>query len=151
MNSVNIIGNLTRDPELRYTPNGVAVADFGIAYNRKYNKDGEKMEEVSFFDCIAWDKLAETMGKFCQKGHKIGLSGELKQERWTTTEGDKRSKIKIVARGVDFLTTKAEAQQNGQQGQQEQQQLPQSFNKEDLRKPLESHSDQPQDYDDIPF
>src|SRR4030043_220877 len=96
-NKCFLIGNLTKDVELRYIPTGTPVANFGIATNKKY---GEK-EEVFFGDCVAWGKLAETCSKYLSKGSKVLLEGRLVTESWTS-EGKKQSKVKIVAEVIRF-------------------------------------------------
>lgn len=106
MNSVNLIGNLTRDVELKYTPGGTAVANISIAVNKVYTKDGEKHEEVSYFDVVVWAKSAQTCGQYISKGSKIAVTGELKQERWEEDGGNKRSRVKITANRVEFLDKK---------------------------------------------
>lgn len=106
-NKVILMGNLTRDPELRYTPNGSAVVHFGLAVNRKYvSKEGEKKDEVDFFDVEAWDKQAELCSEYLSKGSGIFLEGRLKQDRWEDESGSKRSKIKIIAMSIQFLPKK---------------------------------------------
>ena len=103
-NRVILMGNLTRDPELRYTPSGLAVAHFGLAVNRKFtSKEGEKKEEVNFFDIEAWDKQAELSSEYLNKGSGVFLEGRLKQDRWEDESGNKRSRIKIVAMTIQFL------------------------------------------------
>lgn len=103
-NEVILLGNLTRDPELRYTQNGTAVAKFGLAVNRKFNnKEGETKEEVDFFDIEVWQKQAENCSEYLRKGSQVLVVGRLKQERWEDDHGNKRSKVKIVASSVRFL------------------------------------------------
>ena len=103
-NRVILMGNLTRDPELRYTPSGLAVAHFGLAVNRKFSsKEGQKREEVNFFDIEAWDKQAELCSEYLNKGSGVFLEGRLKQERWEDEAGNKRSRIKVVAMTIQFL------------------------------------------------
>jgi single-strand DNA-binding protein len=105
MNSVVLVGRLTRDPELRYTPQGAAVAELGLAVNRRFvKKDGEKVEEVSFIDVVAWNRLAETMAEYLKKGRQVVLLGSLVQERWQDKEsGQPRSRIRVQAQSVQFL------------------------------------------------
>ena len=95
INRIIIIGNLTRDPELKYLQSGTAVCNFSIANNKTYNSGGEKKKETSFFECIAWSKLAETINEYCKKGNRIGIEGRLQQRTWNDTEGKKRSKVEI--------------------------------------------------------
>jgi len=105
-NLVVLMGNLTRDPEVRFTPSGVAVASFGLAVNNRYKKDGAVVDEVSFFDVEAWQKTAELCGEYLAKGRPVLIQGRLKQDRWEDEHGNKRSKIKVVATAVQFLGTK---------------------------------------------
>jgi single-strand DNA-binding protein len=108
MASVNIIilgGNLTRDPEMRFTPSGTAVAEFGVAVNRKWrDAAGELKEEVSFFDCAAFGKTAETIQQYLGKGKPILIQGRLKLEQWDDREtGRKRSKVKVIVESFNFI------------------------------------------------
>ncbi len=104
-NNCMLIGNLTGDPELRYTPGGAAVADLRLAVNRKWTtKDGESQEEVLFIDVTVWNRVAENCCKFLAKGRSVFVNGYLKMENWEDkTTGDKRSRIKVVADNVQFL------------------------------------------------
>ncbi len=102
-NKVILMGNLTKDPELRYTSSGLAVANFSLAINRKIAKEGEKKEEVDFFDIEAWDKQAELCSEYLSKGSGVLIEGRLKQDRWEDETGSKRSRIKVVATTIQFL------------------------------------------------
>jgi single-strand DNA-binding protein len=106
-NRVVLVGNLTRDPEVRFTPNGTAVCNFGIATNRKY---GEK-EEVFFGEITAWGKLGETCEKYLKKGSKALIDGRLLTETWETEDGKKKSKTRIVAENVRFMDSKPKSEQ----------------------------------------
>ena len=99
MNSVSVVGNATRDPELRFTPSGQAIATFGIAVNRSWrNKQSNEWEEaVSFFDVTCWAQMAENVAESVTKGTRVLVSGRLEQRSWETNDGEKRSKIEIVA------------------------------------------------------
>ena len=108
LNRVVLIGRLTRDPEIRYTPNGTAVASFSLANSRSYAVTGEKKEQVSYFDCIAWSKLGEIITEYCKKGHRIAVEGRLQQSRWDDQDGKKRSKVELVIENFQFLTGKGE-------------------------------------------
>ena len=103
--TVVVLGNLTRDPELLYTPDGMAVCQFSLAVNRKYTrKTGEKVEEVSFIDVTAWNRMAEVSAEYLQKGRLALVAGRLVQDRWEDGEtGQKRSKLKVVAESVQFV------------------------------------------------
>ena len=98
-NNVTVIGNCTRDPELRFTPSGMAVATFGLAVNRRWqNRQSNEWEEaVSFFDVTCWQQLAENVAESVQKGTRVMVAGRLDQRSWETQDGDKRSKVEIVA------------------------------------------------------
>ena len=106
INSVIMIGRLTRDPELKYTPSGATVATMTIAVGRKYKKAEEMVDEVFFVDVVLWQKLAEIAGKYLTKGSRIGIQGRLTQRTWQTDTGDKRSKHEIVGESIQFLSEK---------------------------------------------
>ena len=106
MNTVNLIGRTTADLELKYTPSGKAVAKFSIAISKIRMAEGEKKEEVSFIEVQVWEKLAENTYNYVKKGHRIGVVGELKQDRWEQEDGTKRNKLYVIARNVEFLETK---------------------------------------------
>lgn len=101
-NTTTVIGNLARDPELRFTPSGQAVATFGIAVNRRWqNRQTQAWEEAtSFLDVVCWAQLAENVSESLTKGARVIVTGRLDQRTWETAEGDKRSKIEIVADDV---------------------------------------------------
>lgn len=105
LNKVLLIGNLTRDPEVRYTPQGTAVCDISIAVNRKWrDNQNNPQEEVTFIDITVWGKTAELVGQYLKKGSSACFEGRLAQETWEDkTTGQKRSKIKVVADQVQFL------------------------------------------------
>ena len=104
-NRVLLMGNLTRDPELRYIPSGTAVAKFGLAVNRDYvdKQSGDKKESVCFVDITVWGKQAETCNQYLTKGRPVFIEGRLEYSSWETKEGDKRSKLEVVAERVQFL------------------------------------------------
>lgn len=98
---VTIVGNITRDPEMRFTPSGAAVANFGIAENRRWqDSTGEWQEATSFFDVICWRQLAENVAESLTKGMAIIVAGRLDQRSWETDQGEKRSKVEVVADAV---------------------------------------------------
>jgi len=99
-NQVVLVGHVTRDPEIKYTPSGTAIADIGVAVN-EHMKDKEDL--VSFIDCTAFGKTAELCVQYVHKGDPILVAGRLRQERWETQEGQKRSKVKVMAHAVQFL------------------------------------------------
>ena len=103
-NKCFLMGNLTRDPELRYTPSGAAVADIGLAVNNAYKtKSGEKREEVLFIKCVAWGKTAEVVAEYLKKGSSCFIEGRLKPNDWEDKEGKKRHEIDVVVETVKFL------------------------------------------------
>ncbi len=102
-NRVILMGNLTRDPELRYTPSGTAIAKFSIAVNRKYKADDQQREETSFFDIVFFGKQAEVCGEYLKKGRGVLVEGRLQQNRWETDEGQKRSKVEVVGNTFQFI------------------------------------------------
>ena len=104
-NRVELIGNITRDPELRYTPNGAAVATFSIATNRTYMVDGERKEEADFHRCVAWNKLAELCSQLLKKGNRVFVSGRLQNRSWDTPEGQNRQITEIVVEDMILLTS----------------------------------------------
>ena len=108
-----ITGNLTRDPELRTTPNGASVCSFSVAVNRVYrDSSGQQQESVSFIDCSAWGKLGEMIGQYAKKGAGVLVSGRLDQRSWEDkTSGQKRSRVEIVVE--DFNFTSAASDRNG--------------------------------------
>ncbi len=101
-NTVTVTGNATREPELRFTPSGQAVANFGVAVNRRWqNRSTQEWEEsVSFFDVTVWAQLAENVAESVTKGSRVTIVGRLDQRSWETQDGDKRSKVEIVADDV---------------------------------------------------
>ncbi len=102
LNSILVEGNLVRDPELSYTPKGVAVCSFSIGSNRYFKQDDELQQEVSFFDVTTWSRLAEVCHEYLQKGRGVRVIGRLKQDRWQATDGTGRSKVYVVAEHVEF-------------------------------------------------
>lgn len=108
LNKVLLIGNLTRDPEIRYTPKGSAVCDLGLAVNRRYKTDsGEWQEEVTFVDVVLWGKQAELAGQYLHKGRPVFIEGRLQMDTWEDkASGQKRSKIKIVCDNMQFIDSK---------------------------------------------
>ncbi len=107
-NSVVVLGRLTRDPELRYTPQGVPVCSFSLAVSsRRRSAEGSQVEDVAFLDVEVWRQPAETSAQFLKKGSQVLVYGALRQERWKDEKtGRPRSRIKVVARDVQFLPSK---------------------------------------------
>ena len=108
LNKVMLIGNLTRDPEVRYTPKGTAVTDIGLAVNRVYSTDdGDKREETTFVDITLWGRQAEIAGQYMKKGRPIYVEGRLQLDTWDDKQsGQKRSKLKVVGDNFQFLGSK---------------------------------------------
>jgi single-strand DNA-binding protein len=97
-NTVTIIGNVTRDPELRYLTSGTALASFGVAWNNRYkDRNGQQVEDTSFFDVTCWRDLADNVSESISKGDRVIIYGKLEQRSWETQDGEKRSKVEIVA------------------------------------------------------
>jgi len=108
VNRIFLAGNLVRDPEMRYAPSGTAVASFALAVNRRYRQEGELKEEVSYIDVVAFGKVGETSGNYLKKGRAVLIEGRIQQRRWETQEGEKRSKVEVVADRVQFLGPRRE-------------------------------------------
>lgn len=103
-NQAIVLGNLTRDPELRYTPNGQAVTSFAVATNRSWtDASGDKKDAVEFHDIVVWGKLAEIVSQYLGKGRKVMIVGRLQTRNWEAQDGSKRSKTEIVATDVNFI------------------------------------------------
>ena len=101
MNTITVVGNLTRDPELRYTPTGQAVVKFGIAVNRFYvNRNGEKVEQTDFFNVNAWRSVAVNVAESLTTGARVLVTGRLQSRNWETEDGQKRSAVEIEAEEV---------------------------------------------------
>jgi single-strand DNA-binding protein len=96
-NNVTLVGNLTRDPELRFTQSGRGVASFGLAVNRRYQMNGEWQEETSFFNVVAWGDLGENASASLNKGSRIVVTGRLQQREYETREGEKRTVVEVIA------------------------------------------------------
>lgn len=109
MNQVNLIGNLTRDPEITETSGGVKVCRFAIAVNRNYKgSDGER--KTDYFNCVAWRGLAETVARYTRKGNKIRITGSIETRVYEDSQGVKRTGVDIVAQDVEFLTSRTSAE-----------------------------------------
>jgi single-strand DNA-binding protein len=122
-NTVTVIGNVTRDPELRFTPSGQAIATFGLAVNRRWqNRQTQEWEEqVSFFDVTCWAQLGQNVSDSLNKGARVIVSGRLEQRSWETDQGEKRSKVEIVADevGPSLRWATAEVTRNERSGPSE--------------------------------
>lgn len=127
INKVILMGNLTRDPEVRYTPNGKAVATFSLAINRKYRQGEELKEEVSYLDIVVFGKPAEACGQYLNKGDSALIDGRLQQRRWDDKEtGQKRSKVEVVADSVQFGPKRSSGSQGGGHGEQSESSAPET-------------------------
>jgi single-strand DNA-binding protein len=117
-NKVILLGNLTRDPELRYTPKGTAVARLGLAVNRSYKSEtGETKEEVTFIDIDAWGKQAEVIGQYLRKGRQLFVEGRLKLDQWDDKNtGQKMSKLRVVMENFQFVDARGEGGAPGAPG-----------------------------------
>ena len=143
LNRVVLIGRLTRDPELRYIPSGTAVASFTLANNRTYSVSGEKKEQVSYFDCIAWAKSGEIITEYCKKGQRIAVEGRLQQTRWDDQDGKKRSRVELVVENFQFLAAKGQGDDVSNESQ--------GKSPEDYTGSSRSFEENPFSDDDIPF
>lgn len=103
INTATLIGRLTRDEELKYTPSGAAVGNISIAINRRVKKGQEWVDESNFFDVVFFGKQAENLKQYLTKGKQVGVTGFLKQERWTDQNGQNRSAVKIYANDIQLL------------------------------------------------
>ena len=110
LNRVLLIGNLTRDPEVRYTPKGTAVAEIGLAVNRIYSgEDGEKKEETTFVDVTLWARQAEVAGQYLKKGRPVFIEGRLQLDTWDDKQtGQKRSRLRVVSENLQLLGSRQE-------------------------------------------
>ena len=151
LNKVLLMGNLTRDPEVRYTPKGTAVTELGIAVNRIYaGESGEKREEVTFVDVTVWGRTAENVGEYLRKGRPVFIEGRLQLDSWEDKQsGQKRNKLRVVADNVQFLGSRG----GGGGGPEEGGEAPRSSLGSGARKappPKGSEPAEPDD-DEIPF
>src|ERR1700719_2839454 len=147
-NKVILLGNLTRDPEVRYTPKGSAVCDLGIAINRQYTLDsGEKREEVTYVDVVLWSRLAEIAGEYLKKGRPVFIEGRLQLDTWDDKQsGQKRSKLKVVGEGLQLIGSRPSGGGGG--GDEEGSGAPRSTSKS--APPPKPAPSEPDD-DEIPF
>ena len=115
LNHVILIGNLTRDPELRHIPSGISVADLGLATNEQYRKsNGDIAENTCFIDIVTWGKQAENCSKYLRKGSSIFVEGKLQLDQWKTDAGQSRSRLRVKADRVRFLSKKTESDKKNQ-------------------------------------
>jgi len=145
LNRVMQIGRITRDPELKYTPSGTAVTTFSIAVNNQYGSGDNKKETVSYFDCVAWMKLADIVAQYGLKGTRVAIEGRLEQKRWDSQDGKKMSKIEIVVENMQFLSKPQD--QSGNSTKQSTQPVPQT----PAGKVQNDFSGTPQNFEENPF
>lgn len=116
LNRVVMVGRLTKDPDLRYTPNGVAVANFTVAVNRPFNsQDGE--QKADFINCVVWRRAAENLANYMKKGSQVGVDGRLQSRSFDNSEGKRVFVTEVVADSVQFLESKGGGNSGGQQNQ----------------------------------
>jgi len=152
-NQVILMGNLTRDPELRQTPNGQSVCSFSLALNRSYKgADGNWTEATDFIDVVAWGPLGERVSQYLTKGRPCLVNGRLQSRAWEQ-DGQKRSKVEVVAQDVTFLGGAGGGEGGGRTGGGEYDQSPRSSAKSSKKDDvvIEDIGDEPINLDDIPF
>ena len=121
-NRVILLGNLTRDPELSYTPSNTPICKFGMAINRTWrDQQGERREETCFVDCTAFGRTAETINQYVSKGRPLMIEGRLQYSQWTSQEGQKRSKLAVIAETFQFVDSRGSSEGDGGQPQARQQ------------------------------
>lgn len=152
LNKVMLIGNLTRDPELRYTPKGTAVAELGLAINRVwYNEQNQKQEETTFVDVTLWARQAEVAQQYLTKGSPVYIEGRLNLDTWDDkTTGQKRSKLKVIGEGLQLLGSKG----SNSGGEYQDRSQPARAPQQQSRPPQGASAAPADDYqeeDDIPF
>lgn len=146
-NKVILMGNLTRDPETRQTPNGQSVTNFSLAVNRTWKgQDGQTQEQVSFIDCVAWGKTGEIIAQYMQKGRPILVSGRLDQRSWDQ-DGQKRSKVEVIVEDFNFVGGGEGGGGNYSGGNSDDK--PSTSKKDDVV--VEEIDDKPIDLSEIPF
>jgi single-strand DNA-binding protein len=150
-NKVILLGNLTRDPEVRYTPKGTAVTDLGLAVNRTYTADnGEKREEVTFVDVTFWGRTAEVAGEYLKKGRPVFVEGRLQLDSWDDKQsGQKRTKLKVIGENMQMLGSPRGAGGGGGGGDEESSGAPRSSSRS-APPPKAAAPSEPDD-DEIPF
>ncbi len=155
-NKVILMGNLTRDPEVRTTPSGQTVTKFGMAVNRTWKgSDGSQQESVSFIDCVAWGKAGEIIAQYIQKGRPLLVSGHLEQSSWEQ-EGQKRSKVEVIIEDFNFVDSRggsgSPAPSAGAESAPSDGDSAQTATKKQAKDVvIEDIGDEPINLDDIPF
>lgn len=116
INRVFLMGNLTRDPQVRQIPSGTSVADLGLAVNESYrNKSGEQVESTCFADIVVWGRQAEACGEYLTKGSAVFIEGRLQFDQWESKEGDRRSKLRVRADRVQFMSSRSGGKSGSEQ------------------------------------
>ena len=157
LNRVQLIGNLTRDPELRYTPSGTAVCSFSIATNRNWTTDtGEKKDEVEFHRIVAWNKLAELCSQFLVKGRKVFVEGRLQTRSWAAQDGTQKQTTEIVISDMILLDSKRTGEHEVAAAEEEVSEEPKKSTKAVIKKEEKQEAaEEPKEDeiapDDIPF
>jgi len=148
-NKVILLGNLTRDPETRTTPNGQSVTSFSLAVNRTWrNANGENQESVSYIDCVAWGKAGEIIAQYVSRGRALLVSGRLEQRSWEDKEsGQKRSKVEVIVEDFNFIDSRGGGEVPASTGSSAQ--TKSGKKGEDVV--IEDIGDEPINLDDIPF
>jgi single-strand DNA-binding protein len=147
-NKVILMGNLTRDPEVRTTPNGQTVASFGLAINRTWRgQDGSQQESVSYIDCVAWGKTGEIIAQYVQKGRPLLVSGRLEQRSWEK-DGQKHSKVEVVIEDFNFVSAGGGAGGGAPMSSSAPSSAAPSKKQDDV---VQDIGDEPINLDDIPF
>ena len=149
-NQTILMGNLTRDPDLRQIPSGQSVCSFSLALNRSYkNKEGEWTEATDFVDVVAWGPLGERVAQYVTKGRPVLVSGRLQSRQWEQ-DGQKRNKLEVVANDVTFLGSRGEGSNNGGSSPEPATET-KAKSKKDKDVSIEDVGDEPINLDDIPF
>ena len=144
-NKVVLVGNLSRDIELRYAQSGSAIANTGLAMTRKFTQNGERKEEVCFIDVTFFGRSAEVANQYLRKGSKILVSGRIKFDTWVAQDGSKRSKHSVIAETMQMLDNKADAQANSPT------QMPETPQHTDYQQPQQQYNpNQQQSYSNMP-
>ncbi|MDH5717435.1 MAG: single-stranded DNA-binding protein [Spirochaetia bacterium] len=146
LNRVVLVGRLTRDPELRSASTGNYFCRLTLASNRAYyKKEGDLKEEVGFFDCVAWGKLAEIISKYTQKGKRIAVDGSLRQNTWENSEGKKQSRVEVLIENFQFLDAKSSESKGSEPSSEP------ASNIKELEEENPFQSSNEEELDDIPF
>lgn len=137
INRVVLVGRMTRDPELRRTPQGDAVTSFTLAVNRNFtSRDGQ--QQADFINCVVWRKPAENVERYCSKGSLVGVEGRIQTRSYDNTQGQKVYVVEVICDSVQFLETKSARERQLQQMQQPQNKVEKTYNSEDLEKEFDN-------------